>query len=175
MAELDYMDLIAKKRDWIVIIVVIAVFSLFTRNIYDSQMRKYNKLIENIKTEEDKSSSLDRIILATEKIKKIKVKGWDTIDANQIIEKIYNIGLESSIKLRDITPSEKKDEKNYILIPFSLSCEAAYNDFLRFIKKLETYNKFLRIRNISISPIPALKRSEVPVKFSLTVDAVYFK
>jgi hypothetical protein len=177
MADVNYAQLIQNKRDQIVIVMIIIFSIIISRNIYQQQMLKYNLLTDNIKTEEEKGNTLSRIVIVNEKIKKLKVKGWDTSDTNRIIEKVYNIGLEAQVKLRDISPGEKKDEKNYILIPLSLSGEATYSDLIKFSKKIETYQMLIRIKSVSLGPIGAdqRKKSDIVLKVDMVVEAVYLK
>ena len=177
MADVNYVQLVKNKRDQIVIVVIIILSIVISRSFYQQQMLKYSKLTDNIKTEEEKGNALSRIVAVNEKIKKLKVKGWDTSDTNRIIEKIYNIGLESQVKLRDISPGEKRDEKNYILIPLTLSGEATYDDFMKFAKKIETYPMLIRIKSVSLGPIGAdqQKRSDIVLKVDMVVEAVYLK
>ncbi len=177
MADVNYAGLAQNKRDQIVIVVVIILSIILSRSFYQQQMLKYNKLTDSIKTEEEKSATLSRIVIVNEKIKKLKTKSWDTSDTNRIIEKVYNIGLESNVKLRDISPNEKKDEKNYILIPLALIGESTYDDFIKFAKKIETYQMLIKVRSVSLSPIgdDQQKKANLMLRVDMVVEAVYLK
>jgi len=177
MADVNYAELVQNKRDQVVIVVIIILSIIISRSFYQQQMLKYNKLTDNIKTEQEKGDTLGRIVIVNEKIKKLKTKGWDTSDTNRIIEKIYNIGLESRVKLRDISPGEKRDEKNYILMPFALGGEATYSDFMKFAKKIETYQMLIKIKSVSLDPIGSGqdKKTGIMLKVDMAVDAVYLK
>ncbi|MEK7849491.1 MAG: type 4a pilus biogenesis protein PilO [Candidatus Omnitrophota bacterium] len=177
MADVNYAELVQNKRDQIVIVVIIILSIIISRSFYQQQMLKYNQLTGSIKTEKEKGDTLSRIVIVNEKVKKLKTKGWDTSDTNRIIEKVYNIGLESQVKLRDISPGEKRVEKNYILIPLTLSGEAIYSDFMKFAKIIETYQMLTRIRSVSLGPIGAgqEKKTDILLKVDMVVEAVYLK
>ena len=168
---------LSKNRDLIIIAGMILVSLVIAKNLYNQQIDKYAKMKQEIKVEEEKGTTLDRIILLNERLKKIKEKSWDTVDSNFIIDKIFNIALESQIKIRSITPQDKRDEKNYAAIPFSLSGEAIYRDLLKFIKRLETYKMMLRVKDLSMNPIESQQseKQDLLLSFSLLVEAIYFK
>ena len=177
MIDVNYAELVHNKRDQIVIVVIIIFSIIVSNHFYQQGMLKYNKVIDGIKTEEEKSVTLSRIVTVNEKIKKLSVKGWDTSDTNRIIEKVYNIGLESQVKLRDISPGGKKDEKNYILIPLALSGESTYDNFIKFIKIIETYQMLTRVRSVLLSPIGdnQQKESNLVLRVDMAIEAVYLK
>ncbi|MFH0801947.1 MAG: type 4a pilus biogenesis protein PilO [bacterium] len=177
MAEKNLFETIFTKRDNIVVIIFIVASLAGSRIVYQKQMAKYVQLKGSITDEEEKGKSLDRIVLLNENIKQFKAKSWDTLDTNAIIEKIYNIGLESQIKIRDISPKEKRDEKNYILIPFGLSCEATYKDLFRFMRRLETYPMLLRVKTVAAGPMARMNTAEreLLLGVGLELEAVYMK
>lgn len=177
MADKNIVETLFKKRDNIVIIVLVVLSLVVSRTVYQKQIEKYEKLKEAINNEEEKGKSLERIVILNEKIKKEKGRGWNTTDTNAIIEKIYNIGLESQIKIRDIAPHDKRDEKNYIALPMSLSGEATYKDLFKFLKKLETYPSLIHVRSLAVSPSGRQKSEgrELILQMNLDVEAIYMK
>ena len=177
MIDVNYAELVHNKRDQIVIVVIIIFSIIVSNHFYQQEMLKYDKVTDGIKTEEEKSVTLSRIVTVNEKIKKLSVKGWDTSDTNRIIEKVYNIGLELQVKLRDISPGGKKDEKNYILIPLALSGESTYDNFIKFIKIIETYQMLTRVRSVLLSPIGdnQQKESNLVLRVDMAIEAVYLK
>ena len=177
MIDVNYAELVHNKRDQIVIVVIIIFSIIVSNHFYQKEMLKYDKVTDGIKMDEEKSVTLSRIVTVNEKIKKLSVKGWDTSDTNRIIEKVYNIGLELQVKLRDISPGGKKDEKNYILIPLALSGESTYDNFIKFIKIIETYQMLTRVRSVLLSPIGdnQQKESNLVLRVDMAIEAVYLK
>jgi len=64
---------------------------------------RYEEMLRQIETEKEKGVTLDRILVFNEKIKRAKEKSWDTLDTNAIIDRIYKEGIESEIKIRNIS------------------------------------------------------------------------
>lgn len=177
MAEFSLnLDTLLRKKDNVVILVIIVVSLVAARSIYQNQVGRYNVIKLQIDAEKGKGASLDRIIVFNEKIKKAKEKSWDTVDVNAIIDRIYNIGLESAIKIRNISPAEKRDEKNYTLIPFTINCEATYRELVFFAKKLETYPMLIRIKNMDMSPMgEKADARNMKLRATVMIEAVYLK
>jgi Tfp pilus assembly protein PilO len=145
--------------------------------VYKKQMDKFEKINLEIKTGKEKIQALDHIISLNEKIKKFKEKSWTTLDATEIMGKIFDVGLESQLKIRDISPDARKDEKNYVLLPFTLSCEATYKALYKFIKRLETYPMWWRIRTVTCGPLRSdgTFENNVALKINIGIDAIYLK
>ena len=166
-----------KNRETVIIAVMTLMSLMIARNLYNQQIKKYMQLKEDIKIEQEKGMALDRIILLNEQIKQAKKKSWDTVDFNSIVDKIFNMALESQIKIRNITPHDPRNEKHYVAIPFSLNAEGTYKDILRFIKKLESYKMMVRVRDLNMSPLESqdTDKSDILLAFGLQVEAFYFK
>lgn len=177
MAETSLnLDAILKKKDNIVIAVIVVLSFIAAKFVYQDQLNRYNVIKGQIESEKGKGESLDRIIVLNEKIKKAKERSWDTADINAIIDKIYNIGLESAIKIRNISPGEKREEKNYTLIPFVINCEATYRELVFFAKKLETYPMLIRIKTMDISPMgKKADARNMQLRSTVAIEAVYLK
>lgn len=178
-ADINYTDLLTKHREKVVLLAVIFLSFVLSKNIYQKQMAKYEKLKVDIKTEKEKGEALDRIVLFTEKIKKIKSRGWETQETNKIIEKISSMALQSHVRFKDVTPQEKRDERHYILIPLALTCEATYKDFYRFLKVLEAHPHFIRITSFGLSsaegdPLKMAKDGPL-LRVGCVIEAVYLK
>jgi Tfp pilus assembly protein PilO len=166
---------ILKKKDNVVIVLVAFVFLMMAKGIYQKQLNKYNKLKQDISSELEKSKSLDHIVSLNEKVKKLREKSWETADANMILEKILNLALENQIKIRDISPGDRKEDKNLVSIPFSINCEATFKNLYKFANKLETYPKLIRMTRVVASPLSAEGQGELVLKASLSLEAVYLK
>lgn len=166
---------ILKKKDNVVIVLVAFVFLMMAKSIYQKQLNKYNKLKQDISFEQEKSKSLDHIVSLNEKVKKLREKSWETPDANTILEKILNLAIKTQIKIRDISPGEKREDKNLVFIPFSINCEATFKNLLKFAKKLETYPKLIRMTRVTATPLSAEGQGEFVLRVSLSLEAVYLK
>lgn len=178
-ANINYSDLLTKHREKVVLLAVIILSLVVSKNIYKKQMGKYEKLKGDIKAEKEKGETLDRIVLFTEKIKKMKTRGWENQEINKIVEKISGLALQSHVRFKDVTPQEKRDERHYILIPLALTCEATYKDFYSFLKALETYPHFIRIASFGLSsaegdPLKMAKDGPL-LRVGCVIEAVYFK
>ena len=178
-AEQKTSDLISflKQRDNVVIAGILIIFLILTRATYKQQMAKRERLTNAIQTEEEKNASMGNIVALNEKIKKYKARSWNTGDINVIIQKIYNIGLETPVKIKNISPIGKKEEKNYILIPLNVNFQGLYKDVLKFTKKIENYPMMLRVTELTISPRYRAKQgSETQLQdIAVIVEAVYLK
>lgn len=177
MADLN--KLLMKNKQQTVIVVMIIISVMISKDIYGRQVTKSSALAEQIRTEREKAAALDRIVVLNEDLKKIKVRSWDTTDSNRVVNRIFNLGLDAKIKITDITPGDKRDEKNYIVLPLSLTCDTTYSGLLRFVKKLELYPMLTRIREVSVHPSGILEKeimSRNPtLRVNLIVETVYFK
>ncbi|HAJ56862.1 MAG TPA: hypothetical protein DCL35_03720 [Candidatus Omnitrophica bacterium] len=170
------LDVILKKKENIVLVVMVLISLWFAKGIYSGQSMRYEEMLRQIETEKEKGVTLDRILVFNEKIKKAKEKSWDTLDTNAIIDKIYKEGIESEIKIRNISPGGRVEEKNYVLISFGIESEATYKQFIRFIKRLEIYPMLVRVKTFNIEPMDETGRSVDPIlRGSIALDAVYLK
>jgi len=168
---------VLKKRDNVVTAVIICISLILSQRVYRQQMVKYEKLKDGIKSEQEKSQSLERIVALNEKIKALKNRSWNTVDINIIIETVNSISLETQTKIRNIIPYEKKDEKSYVTIPLTISCEATYKDLHRFIKRLELNQMFFRVKSLSASPVGRASTGGRRLMLGVTLDleAIYLK
>ena len=175
----DFNKLLLKNKQQTVIIIMIIISVMISKDIYGRQIAKSSALSEQISTEREKAAALDRIVVLNEDLKKIKVRSWDTTDSNSVVNRIFNLGLDSKIKITDITPGEKRDEKNYIALPLSLTCDTTYAGLLRFIKKLELYPMLTRIREVSVhlgvTTEKELANKNPTLRLNLIVETIYFK
>lgn len=177
MVETDYMALALKNKNHIMMIFIIIVASVISSKIYKGQMVKYEKIKSDIKIEQEKRSALDRLVIVNEELKKIKLRSWDVKDTNLVIEKIYDILSGTKIKIKNLMPKDKVDEKNYILLPFSLAFETTYAEFFGFLKKVETFPMAMMIKDLRVaSPERNGASKEEPLLgVDLTMQAVYLK
>ncbi|MFH0877909.1 MAG: type 4a pilus biogenesis protein PilO [Candidatus Omnitrophota bacterium] len=182
MAEQNYLEILSKQRNQVILLVMTAVASFFAYRIYQQQMLEADRIKTQISEEQEKKQSLDSILIYHEKIKKAKQRNWDTLDANKIMEKIFNIGRRSGVNITKIEPGSKREEKNYTLTPFSLVCETTYKTLLKFIRNIETYEMFWRIRSVSTSPLASSEminkgdlKGDVSLQVSMTLEAIYLK
>lgn len=177
MAEINFISIVVKNKNTIIFLVLISISLFFSRMVYKKQMNKFEKINLEIKTGKEKIQALDHIISLNEKIKKFKEKSWSTLDATEIMGKIFDVGLESQLKIRDISPDTRKDEKNYVLLPFTLSCEATYKALYKFIRRLETYPMWWRIRTVTCGPLHSdeTQSDNVVLKVNIAIDAIYLK
>lgn len=172
LSERSVKELIAKNRETLIIVAMIVVGLVVAKNFYKKQMDRYFYLKSRIETEREKGGIIDRIVKYNDAIKKFKGTSWDSIDTNPIIDKIYNLGLESGIRIRDIAPRTKKEEDAYILLPFDLSCETTYKDLVKFLRSLEVYPKFLRVSSVDATP-GSKKGRDIILFVRMTVEALY--
>lgn len=182
MAEPNYLEILSKQRNQILLLVMVAIASFFAYQIYLQQMLTADKLRTQISEEQEKRQSLDTILVYHEKIKKIKQRSWDTLDSNKIMEKIFDIGRVSLVNITKIEPGVKREEKNYTLLPFSLACEATYKTLVKFIRNIETYAMLWRIRGVSVNPLVGTdiidkgdSQEDVQLGISISLEAMYLK
>lgn len=176
MENIDINKLIMQHRSVVVVVVIILLSLLIAKNIYNKQMMHYTAIKEKIAAEKEKSEAIERIVLLNEQLQKKRGRSWDTVDFNSIVEKIFNMGLEYNVKIRDISPGEKREEVNYVVIPFALSGEATYEDLLRFVKNMEKFPMLIRINSVSVNPIGSQDvEDNLSLGVGLSAEAVYFK
>lgn len=175
MSEKDALQSLLKRKDILVIVVCVGAFLVLTNNVHKTQMGKFNQLKQDIEIEKQKGESLERIVIAHEKIKKLKERSWESVDTNQIIEKVFNIGLGAGVKIRDINPQQKEESDHIVRIPFSINCEATYENCMLFLKNLEEYPKLIHIRSVSINPFVKEGDEEMSMTVSIFLEALYFK
>lgn len=175
----DLNVLIAKHKDKAVMGVIFVISLIAAKTIYDIQMKKYAKVKEEIRIEQDKSTTLDRIMVLNENVKKLKQKSWDTTDFNTIVERISDLALECNVKIYDIAPGGKEDVKQYVVIPFSINAEATFNNYYKLMKKIESYPMLLRIKSASVMPmdteIKVGKEEAGVLRLNIFAEAFYLK
>lgn len=169
-------DAMLKKKGNVVMIVMILVSLWLAKDIHTKQVVRSEDMKRQIEAEKEKGAALDRIIVLNEKIKKAKEKSWDTTDTNSIIDKIYKVGIDSEVKIMNISPGGRTEEKNYTLISFSVDCGATYKQFIQFVKKLETYPMLVRIKTFGVDPAGETRgQSDPTLSGTIAVEAVYLK
>jgi Tfp pilus assembly protein PilO len=177
MADMNInFEALLKKKDVLVVAGVVVLALLVARNIYGRQMRHYASMKELISAEKDKGATLERIIVLNEKIKKMKSKSWASTDMNFIIDKIYNIGLEVKVKIKDISFGDRVDNTNFLTVPIGFACEAPYKSLVLFMKKMETYPMAIRIKALSLGPTESSTSRRDPVlRAAFSIEVVYLK
>ncbi len=176
MENIDISKMFVQNRSVVVIVAIVLFSGIVAKNIYAKQMGQYFSIKEKISAEAEKNEAIERIVLLNEQVQKKRARSWDTVDFNAIVEKIFNMGLEYNVKIRDITPGEKRDEPNYVGIPFSISGETTYSDLLKFIKKLETFPMLIQVNTVSVNPIGSQEEEEnLALGIGLGAEAIYFK
>jgi Tfp pilus assembly protein PilO len=165
-----------KKKGNIVMIAIVLVSLWFAKDIHTKQVLRSEDMKRQIEAEKEKGAALDRIIALNEKIKQAKEKSWDTVDTNSIIDKIYKVGIDLEVKIMNIAPGGKAEEKNYTLISFGIDCGATYKQLIQFIKRLETYPMLIRIKAFSITPAGETRGHADPaLSGNIAVEVVYLK
>lgn len=176
MENIGINKLLSENRGMAVIIVIALLSVMIVKNIYTKQMAQYDDIKEKISSEQEKSEVIERIVLLNEALEKRKERSWDTVDFNAIVEKIFNLGLENNVKIRDISPGEKREEPNYVAIPFSISAETTYSDLLKFIKQMEQSLMLIHIVNITMNPIGSQDvDQDLALGVGMGVEAIYLK
>ncbi len=174
----NFLNSFFKNKDNVVIVVMIAIAIFIANDIYKKQIVKYSDIRTQINSEFERSKTIDRIIALNEDIKKAKQKSWSTLDINVIIDEINKIGIDTKMKIRGISPAGKIDEKNYVLIPLVISCEASYKNLILFCKRLENYPMYFIITSLSAHPLEDVSGSggkELLLSLNIMVSALYLK
>lgn len=174
-------ELTGRYKNFTIIISIVLVSFFFAGNVYRQQVSKSELLKEDIRIETEKSAALDRIVLLNERLKKIKEKGWGALDSSKMMEVISNLAIESGVKISDVSPQEKLNEKNYVLFPFSLHCEATYKDFVKFLRAVESYPALFRVRELNMAAMDSPEAGagsegkDIRLGITLTLCSVYYK
>jgi Tfp pilus assembly protein PilO len=185
MEQSDISRLLKQNKDLVVIVVLLLVSLLVAKKIHDAQIGRYNSLKDKIQAEREKGESLDRIVTVNEKVKQLKQRSWKVTDFNTIVEYVSQLASESSVKVSNIMPQEKRDEAHFIVIPFQVNAEAGFKETLVFLKKLETGPFLLHVRDIILAPDrrdfmegeaqPKKKLAGSNLSINLSAEAYYFK
>ncbi|MFH1692065.1 MAG: type 4a pilus biogenesis protein PilO [Candidatus Omnitrophota bacterium] len=176
MENIDVNKLLSENRGVVVIIAIALLSVMIAKNIYTKQMAQYENIKAKISAEQEKNEAVERIVLLNEILQKQKERSWDTVDFNAIVEKIFNLGLECNIKIRDVSPGEKRDEPNYVAIPFTISAESSYGDLMEYIKRMEKLPMLMHIKNVTMNPIGSQDvDQDVSLGVGMGVEAIYLK
>ncbi len=171
------LDGIFKKRENIVMVAVIGVSLLLGNSLYKSQMSAFVRIQESVRLEKEKADLYGRIVALHEKLKSVKRRSWDTIDSQVIIEQIFGMGLEMSVKIKDISPGNRQEESYFVVVPLTIAGEATFMNLTKFLRMLETFPMFIRVKSITASPLGEVVDpfAEPTLGFSLVLEAPYFK
>ena len=150
---------------------------VLARGAFNSQMVKVASLKGSIALEEKKSTALDRILTLSDALQKLKGKGWPSTDFASVVEALSRIQEVSGINIQVITPEEKRDEKDFVAIPFSLNAEATYRDLVRFLATLAASPHLLVVHEVTLTPggeQGSLTRGVV-LRVTVKGEAIFFK
>jgi hypothetical protein len=171
------LDGIFKKRENIVMAAVIAASLFLGNSLYKGQMAAFARLREGIRLEKEKGELYGRIMALHEKLKSVKRRSWDTIDSQVIIEQIFGMGLEMGVKIKDISPGARQEESYFVVVPLTITGEATFMNLTKFLRMLETFPMFIRVKSITASPLADVVDPfvEPGLGFNLVLEAPYFK
>lgn len=150
-SEIKIEDLLAKNKQYVVMFVVVVLSLVLAKNLYQKQIKQYDRLKEEIRVEQEKSSALERIVGVDTKLKDLKKHGWDSSDFNTISSRIGKMASESGVRVQNMDPSDKMNEDNFIIVPFTIRAEGALKDLIRFFKRIETYTLATRIKHLELT------------------------
>lgn len=175
MADIN-MQTIMKNKDNVVIAVLVVISLVISKDIYGKHSTRYLNITSQITTEKEKGLTLDRILVLNDKIKKNAQRSWNTLDLNIIVGNIYDIGSKSGVKIREVSPRGKKEEKNYTLSSYSVTCEGTYKDVSQFVKNLEDYSMLIRINEFESSPMGDTRSYSDPTLIAtIGAEVIYLK
>ncbi len=166
-----------KNKNNLVIVGVIIVSLFVAKRANDMHTQRCNQLTEQIKTEEEKGTTLERIVVLNEKLKKLRERSWEATDFEAVVQRVSSLAQASNVKIFSLMPGDKKDNDTYISVAFSLTGEATFRNYMKFLKALENEKKLLRLKDMTLAPQGQQNSSneDVPLSINISGEAIYFK
>ena len=177
-ADIRIDEILMKNKQYVVMLVIVVSSLILAKNIYQKQIRQYDRMKEEIRVEQEKSSALERIVALDDRIKALKKHSWDSSDFNTISSRIGKMALECGVRVQNMDPSEKIIEENDIIVPFTIRAEGDVKDLTLFLKKMETYPLATRIRHVELSRKSGgntAGQEDKTLNANIQVQAYYFK
>ncbi|MBP7819459.1 type 4a pilus biogenesis protein PilO [Candidatus Gracilibacteria bacterium] len=92
----------------------------------------------------------------------------NVFDQDQLIESLSSLALKYSIKVDNLSFGKTQTENNYIdSTTISLSVTGGYNNFLQFLRDLESSDRFFNIQNFTLGISESEPRE---VNFSVNME-----
>lgn len=141
-----------KRKDILVIIVLLFLTFIISKNVFQKKMNEANTIREAIREQEKVNGILVEMKAIEKKSNDLKNK-FPQQETNSLINKISELAQNAGVKITSIQPVLDRDEreakeKNYIEIPFTLSLEATYHEIGKFLNRLETADIFFKINKL---------------------------
>ncbi len=174
-----------KKPPYLFMLIVLGVNFLFILPFqvitFFSSHKKLRKELEKFRKEKSEIARISQyrknLQLQKEKYLTILSSSVREAEISKIIRVISEKAKEYGVKLYDIKPmsvSEKTDfeDKEYYFKPISITAKTSFRAFMKFVKYLEDYKKFIRIKNLEIF---STYSGVYPVRFEIEVFVIEFK
>lgn len=172
--NINFQEIFFRYKQQFTIIIIAMLSLILSKSIYDKQIKQYDRLQEEIRTEKEKSEIVARIVAIDKRIKELKKSSWDSADFVAISNKIGKLAMESKVKISTLQFASKEDKGTYVAIRFTLNADGRSGNFMRFLKKLETFSMLTSIKSIKLDKVNVPKGGTL-FNGSLEVEAYYFK
>lgn len=163
LSELQKIDLAAllKRKDILVILVILVLALLFSRAVYQKQSLKA-EMLRQIVTEQSQinnlSLELDSLEASFAALQRNIPAG--AISTAAIVDKISQIAKNRNITLSSISPKSQRDLGLYWEFPLDIEMNAEYRQIAFFLSDIEQQEEFFRVNNLSVNSQQMYAREE---------------
>jgi|GEM_PF-3049967 len=169
--------LIRKHREQLVVVCVVLASLFLAKKAYDFQLGRASRVKENIRKEEQKALTLDRIILLSEGVEDLKKVGWSSTDFASVVEILTGLGEETGVSVLDVAPQQREDGTYMFTIPFYVTANGTYRQVAKFLAAVRALPQIVRLYEVTLAPEPSLDAAgyEVVLRVDFRGEVYYFK
>lgn len=170
-----------RKKTVIRIAILFFAIILANKVIYQPQVRKIKMLEDQIVGEKEKNKLADEINELGNKINSYRQKISTPGDISLVINEVFKIAKDMKIEIVSLQPQQTEEETLYVRLPLKVVIEAGYHELGRFLSRIESSEKFIKVDNLQISTaevgsagVPTLEEGEKP-RATLMLSGTYLK
>lgn len=139
-----------KKKELIINIGIILLCFIFSKNIYQSHLKRVNYIRSQIKEEKKRYAILQDLKSEEKKLEGYKAS-FAMKDISSLIEKVTALTSQFDVKISSFSPQEPKEEEFFGEISLELNFEGSYSQLKNFLDALENSWDSLRITRLYIT------------------------
>ena len=175
LKDINLGELLYQHKNKVINIAIVILALLFSRNIYEHQLKMADSLREREQTEEKKNEVLKDI----QQLEK-KIEGYKSFvnkkDISLAMNIISEIAKDYSINVISIRPQSPQETDVYTKHFLELKLEAMrYHDIGKFISSLENRPELYCVESLKISPVYYQNPERRVLRLDLILSTIFLK
>ena len=156
----------------IIFLVAALVAGLF---IYLPKTRKIEELKGALRQEQEKNSLREKIGRLQEGLTYYQQRLVDRRGASWLVDEVSRMAEDSRVKFFSVEPLSPIEGIIYIQLPVRLKAECSYHGLGRFISKIESLKKFIKIDSMELKAIGKGSEGNTKAELELIMSTFYLK